>query len=1452
MDPRLQRRLSISLILAFSMVLASASRPATVVGAPGQAPAVAGGLETLFDVGGFLQDRNDDGFVDFVDAALVVADNRSDTELAAAVDVAARLGFETMAMNLPLTAAEGAAVGIAIGAGGVERAGLSVERVATLEPGEGIVRRVSEGGRDWIVIVGADDDGTRAAAHAFAGWLPRVGSPDGATLAELIEQARGLLAGEGIEVSGATVDEVVVFAEEPESLASVEVEIGLTSDADLDAAAAVLAGVPDRRAAAQEDSEAPEREAGAEVSEDGDEVDSEARLLSFPGARLVRFALSGPAAVAVVEVPRVEPDPPSGPVPARPGAGGKDDVDLSNLFEPSGLLGDSDGNEIPDRIDAVLSATGPGSDGVIDLAARLGLESAGITLPLGRVPDTIDRAGAEPTMVVIGVEHPLIEELIEEDKIDAEALGALEPGEGWIEVVPDAFDGKRALVVTGADAAGLERALEQLSVRFPNLSERGKDRPTVDDLEQAAWRFLSQRSPGGQAAAALYKLDRMVEELSGETISSARVTVSLEKIDAGIESFVRDRLAALGIDDLQVVLDDRDVQNAAVLMDEEIPIPSEVEAFWRVLRDRVIPAVDRGDVVRVEARLSEPPEVRARIAEQALGELEAAGADATASEVVVLSAFKQGFSWLREVVTPELRRLREERGLDAIGGVRINFAENQPPPDWPQQAIYSKVRWLKEAWPIDEVMAEDLGVELELIDFEMAPPDAPTYEVVATDRDGGELFRRTFEPKWVLAPHYERFDDYEMVRVTTGWIHATAGDRTLADERIVTEIEQFWNHYQTQTLPAIYDYVMDRSDGLPRSADAPFFGELEVEVSLSEPDYMLGIDNEYISSLDSLHEEVYFPTLFFFRLLGRMARGDELTSIGRVIPVMRPRSDGEPGWAKVRFTGFATSRPAVVIDWVDGEGRKRELRRDVPPVEMERPAVLAAKVRAGEQGIAHADVRVKVDFREDDRADLLNQADEYRVDTSIMTAAQAVAVIENLAALRAAGAYPGELALHGLGTVRLAAGWEWEIGRESRLLATLPGNGSAQPLPRVADLLPEGSYTYEGEPLVQWETPIPPPEGHAILARMATFPEATVYRVGHSYLGKDIWAMDLMSPIEASHWSHYKATTFKPTVVYSAREHANEVSSTSHVLKLAELLLTDPEFGEKLRDVNVVIHPFTNPDGAQLAYDLYRITPDFILHAGYLGSLGQGATSGGDEPMPLYPEARVRPRLWQTWLPDVFLNPHGYPSHEVVQLFSGYAGLVRQGRITERNWSVNRGWFLPGFGYLDDPDFPEHKAAAFRIRDYITRYINEAENVRALNERTYDRYRRYGKDFEPVVYRQDLVDGVNIQMPLKGSRAGGDFRGGFNPRVTIWSGNTEAPDETAHGEWMELVATAGLQWDKAILDYLYEGDHRVEREGSSFWGGGVRIWRHRPRPAKVEETDEEAESGPSEPAAASR
>ncbi len=789
------------------------------------------------------------------------------------------------------------------------------------------------------------------------------------------------------------------------------------------------------------------------------------------------------------------------------------------------------------------------------------------------------------------------------------------------------------------------------------------------------------------------------------------------------------------------------------------------------------------------------------------------------------SAFKQGYSWLYDVIRPQLAGQN-------IGDIEIRFRRNDPPEEWPQQAINTPVRWLHEIFPIDEVLTRELGIDLDQIRFEEVRT-GPTYEVRVTDSAGSQILTDTFDPHWVLRPYFDRFADYEHVRVTTGWMLAESAGRTLVDERIVTDPEAFWDHFQGTVLPTLYDHVMELHEGLPRggSDDAPFFGEMRVELGMSEPDYRLGVDNEIHAPMDALHEEIYFGTIEFFDVLGRNSRGQGIQFPGRIVPVMRPRGDGAPATASISVTGFATSRPAVVVEYETTDGRTGDMRLDIPKTGLDRPSARMARVRSGTPGLSHLGLRVRVDTELDMRDSLITVAREQQVDENMVSGEQIVAVMRHMEQLRDAGLYRSELAWAGLGSVEVWAEWTHEQDPESRVVGTLAANGSPAPPPDWRALLPAG-YTYDGGRIVQWDTPIPPPEGHQMLARMAAaFPEATMYRVGRSYLGRDIWAADLMPPIEATHWSRVKATTFKPTVIYSARQHANEVSSTSHVLRHAELLLTDPEQKKKLRDVNVVIHPFTNPDGAQTAYDLYTITPDYILHAGYLGSLGQDATSGGNDDHPIYPESTVRGRLWDAWLPDIFLNPHGYPSHQVVQLFSEYTGLVRRGRVTERNWGFNKGWFMPGFGYVDSPEYPRHKDAAFTIRDYITRGINSNRDVYDLNQRAYARYERYGARFDPDVYNLPMTDSVMIEMPLRGSSGQG---GGYNPRVTIWSGTTEAPDETAYGPWMELMGKAGLSWDQAITDYLYDGDHKVNRSGSRFFGG-VSLRMVRPRPPEKKE-----------------
>ncbi len=103
-----------------------------------------------------------------------------------------------------------------------------------------------------------------------------------------------------------------------------------------------------------------------------------------------------------------------------------------------------------------------------------------------------------------------------------------------------------------------------------------------------------------------------------------------------------------------------------------------------------------------------------------------------------------------------------------------------------------------------------------------------------------------------------------------------------------------------------------------------------------------------------------------------------------------------------------------------------------------------------------------------------------------------------------------------------------------------------------------------------------------------------------------------------------KLTALKPTIFITGRQHANEVSSTSHILRLGRAAGDRSRLRDILKKVNVILHPVENPDGAQMAFELQKLTPTHMLHAGRYSALGMDVASQVGLADPLLPEALVR------------------------------------------------------------------------------------------------------------------------------------------------------------------------------------------------------------------------------------
>jgi hypothetical protein len=162
-------------------------------------------LTTIFDLGSLLSDNNGDSVPDLINASLLLGDPATSVEHAAAAEISARLGFETMALDLPLARGVGDGIPIVIGRGGLAASGLSAPGIdpTSLDASEGSVSVRTLEGRTWIFVIGGDDEGLLAAARLFAGVLPHTRTLSTANLERVREDLSEAL--ESADVEGAVI-----------------------------------------------------------------------------------------------------------------------------------------------------------------------------------------------------------------------------------------------------------------------------------------------------------------------------------------------------------------------------------------------------------------------------------------------------------------------------------------------------------------------------------------------------------------------------------------------------------------------------------------------------------------------------------------------------------------------------------------------------------------------------------------------------------------------------------------------------------------------------------------------------------------------------------------------------------------------------------------------------------------------------------------------------------------------------------------------------------------------------------------------------------------------------------------------------------------------------------------------------------------------------------------------
>jgi len=1389
-------------------------------------------LEDPFRLGALLRDTNGDAIADAVCAHVFVPDSSDEAENAAAANLAARLGYETSGITLPIVTSAGTgtafkaqctpqAANVWVGKGAVPAAQTNEinNLTAQLQLGEGAVFAVGDG----LGFVGADSLGLLAATNAYAARAPYQWAVPGPKLSALAGAMNAKLDGAKLTAHAELIGLTYLNGKQGIQRAILRV----TGSADAAAIRKALMPSPD---------------AVVEVA-----TSANVWQILLPNAAPLVIATGAASQRTLAAMPEVPADEVRF-------------LDLGTLYTFKGLLSGSPKKMVPSSVAARLYV-GAGEPGVAmaNLAARLAFESVGVSLPLafpaGGV-SPVQAAGipviedgsllAEHTSNMLGAPGGTdLEKVFPGQYSHAQTaeLGALQAGEGELRVVDRVFGKSPALLVRG-DAKGEAAALQYGSQRLPYLWEPSKKFESTDEMRVDVQRFFSLRSSAGQAAVALYHLDSWASDAAAsaqsKTITSARVEVDLDEADPKLKQFIHDAIAQkLHGANVEVVTgtlhagtkccdSGPPLHNNSSLIPykqheptfaEDLTIPWEGKRLVDAVR-AASSKIDKQTGLVLEARVSEGPEVRAKLRDEIVAVLKGAGTNPQQMDVHVLSAYKQGYSWLVDEIEPELKSMH-------VAKMKIEFAPHDDPEKLSSMSVGS--RWGEELFPVDEVLARDLKIPLKSIELaEKGDARGATYTVHAWDGGGKEILTKEFSVKTVTRPYSNQFPHYETVHVTTGWLTMKSGGNTLVDERIETDPEYFWEHYQTETLPRIFKEIVQQNDGRPKIEFQPLFDTLKITFKMSEPDYEIGIDQERISSLEALQEDTFFSTQNFFFMMGDMMSTGKMDYQGRVIPVSYPSVEGQDGHVRIEYYAKDAGFPQVRLAWkVDGDATEHKKFRELPALSAGQARLVAARVAAGDEGVRSLTWRVAADYKNDEYDKWIVETEKGSVEHSILSVQQAQGQLDWLAKMHTAGIYSDTFAYPHLKNLAFEFELPLDAGKGVHTKNEIVGAqfavaAPAKPRPQITDFTAE-PLDKDGH-FVSWDMPIDPAHSEHLMSRLATYPGVDVYWMGKTYLGRDIWAADVMLPSPSELRSMAKETTLKAAIIYSGRQHANEVSSTSHLFRLAEQLVTDPVTRDSLKKVNVVIHPITNVDGAQLSIDLAKITPNFMLHPGYHASLTSDLTTAQWEPNPVYPESATRRLLWQAWLPDAFLNPHGYPTHEWVQPFSEYSAWVitrTEAEYGRNNW-VPRGWFTSLF-YLGDEEHKDNKTVAYALRERIVDNMAKTPGVLELNASMNDRYARFQR-FDVNGYQQPIYKGTRIYMALKGARpsASSEALDSFMmryPDITYDDGYTEAPDETAYGAFLHLVASAGLAFDRAHLEYFVQGKYKITHTQKDFFDG---------------------------------
>lgn len=781
----------------------------------------------------------------------------------------------------------------------------------------------------------------------------------------------------------------------------------------------------------------------------------------------------------------------------------------------------------------------------------------------------------------------------------------------------------------------------------------------------------------------------------------------------------------------------------------------EVDDFREIFKLEIIPQMKENPCAHYQilAAVSEGAELRENLREEVERSLKEQGLKA---EVNILCSYKQGFSWLSELISAKLSGEKVAKidlqfkpflpegvseWVTADGAIPSNQLDKNEEDTW----LDIPIRFLQELYPADEVLARNLGLNKEDIKFSVYEGEENiTYRLMAYNQQGEIVREEHYKTEYYERPYLYSFPRLGKVHPSSAYLKLFRDDALVFSKTFATDTDKVWQVFQREILPQSKEYILEKYQDKKIKDNYPLFKRLELNLKISEVNFRIGTREDMVSSAESLAQDFYFVAGQFFNNLGLENFASKISAPGLVLPDIEVIDGIAP---KLDFVLYDQLRKGPGALFKEGGDARWQ---DAPVHDSQ---IIVRSVNLGDDGRLNYECEIKGGADEDILAAYFELFSNNHLDIC---------------------AKAGFISHLSLAASNITADKEF-IAKQ-----TLDFTADKEKLKNI-DLRSGEVISYE-----------------MYLELIKQFKELScfdIYEIGRSYEGRIIYAVDLIAE-NSAYLSRVKEESYKPSVLVNARHHANEVSSTNAMFELMAHFVCDKKLQDAARKVKITILPLENVDGAAIHYKLMQKNPHWKLHMGRFNALGYEFFRDMFREDTPSTETYAFARVYKNVRPDLIIDNHGVPTHEWDQQYSGYTAPGFQGFWLPR--SIIYGYFWPP----QEEVYKSNVALCRALQDVIAEAIGSHEELRNLNLEWAERFEKYAHNWLPKLFPADYYKEMIFYWIYQASGPDKNYVSWRHPWLNSAYFTSEVIDETAQGEYLKICTKAHFVHNLELLYYM--------------------------------------------------